>query len=422
MGVTLTLTPTVQPENATNKRVAWKSSNTAVATVANGTITALKAGTSTITATTEDGGKTASCALTVSQNAEPGTAVTGVTLSDTIVWLAPTNTKTLTATVLPANATNKAVTWESANPAAATVLSNGLVTAIANGTVLIYAITQDGGKMASCLVKVGALATSLTLPATATLYLGNRTSQQLTANVQPSNAVNGALTWTSSNTAVATVSGSGLVTAVAEGTTTITATTEDGSKTATCVVTAGLGTVSFATTQTWTVGSQTWSDAVQATGCDKTTFYGGTADCRSNPYGKGDLFSWYAVSSYNYRSKLCPDGWRVPTVQDFIDLDIALGGTGNRSQNNTTLRDAYLNTWGGVYGGYCYSDGKMSQMYFNFYFASYWSQSSSNNVAAYYLYFDYYDPGNNVNDTGGISVNPRSENDKSYGRSLRCVR
>ena len=150
-GNTATLTATVEPDNATNKNVTWSSNNADVATVDNGTVTAVGAGKTTITVTTEDGTKTASCTVTVT------VPVTGVTLSQTqasLYYNRTPNTLTLTATVAPDNATNKDVTWTSSDSTVATVDQNGLVTALARGTAVITATTVDGGKTATCTVTV----------------------------------------------------------------------------------------------------------------------------------------------------------------------------------------------------------------------------------------------------------------------------
>ena len=150
-----TLTATVEPSNATNKNVTWESSNTSVATVdATGEVTAIGAGTATITVTTEDGNKTATCAVTVTAAT---VSVTGVTLSQNeahLYYNRTPNTLTLTATVAPDNATDKTVTWTSSNPSVATV-ENGVVTAVARGTAVITATAADGsGASASCTVTV----------------------------------------------------------------------------------------------------------------------------------------------------------------------------------------------------------------------------------------------------------------------------
>ena len=154
-GSSETLSATITPENATNKTVLWTSSNTAVATVLNGKVTAKSAGTAVITATTADGGYTASCTVTVTEKAPTVISVTGVTLNKSAVSLEEGKTETLTATVLPTNATNKDVTWKSSAPGVASV-SNGVVTALKAGTAVITVTTADGGFTASCTVTVTA--------------------------------------------------------------------------------------------------------------------------------------------------------------------------------------------------------------------------------------------------------------------------
>jgi len=316
------------------------------------------------------------------------------------------DTLRLIATIAPAIATNKTVNWMSTDHTVATVDNNGKVTPVSAGTTDIYAISaQNPEKTAFCTVTVGIPVSSITLNKTADTLVISQTLQ-LTATVLPTNAFDKTVTWMSSNPAVATVN-NGNVTAVSAGTATITAsthTTQNGNKTATCTVTVNLGIVSFATTQTWTVGSQEWSDAVQTTGCSGKTSYNRYVDCRSNPNYKGDLFSWYAVDAW--KDELCPSPWRVPTRQDFIDLDIALGGTGY-DQYSTSQVNKYLNTWGGSYGGYCYSDGSLYNQGSEAY---YWSQSEYSSTYEYYLRF---------NSSGYIY--PQNYSYKSNGFTLRCV-
>ena len=176
------------------------------------------------------------------------------------------------------------------------------------------------------------------------------------------------------------------------------------------------GVISFQTNQTWKITkgkgntiSQEWSDAVTATKCDKTTFLGRNsdkvylADCRSNPDYKGDLFSWEAVKKY--KAVLCPSPWRVPTMQDFVNLDIALYNNGTVHPDDTKYRD---NNWGGVYGGYCSMNGTLNGRGVS---ASYWSQSEFSSTHAYFLYFSSND-----------NVDPQDNDYKYYGRTLRCVK
>ena len=153
-GATVTLTATVTPGNATDKTVTWSTSNEAIATVSGGVVTGVKAGEVTITA--KAGDKSATCTVTVTAAAtEPEVVpVTGVTLNQTTVTLDIDQSITLTATVAPENATNKAVTWASDKTDVATVDANGKVTAVAAGTANITVTTQDGGKTATCVVTV----------------------------------------------------------------------------------------------------------------------------------------------------------------------------------------------------------------------------------------------------------------------------
>ena len=151
-GETANLTATVLPSNATDKSVSWSSSNSGVATVDNnGKVTAVAAGSAVITVTTTDGGKTATCTVTVTNPAVP---VQSVSLNKTELSLNVGESVTLTATVLPENADNKAVTWSSSDAAVATVDSNGKVSAVAAGSAVITVKTTDGEKTATCTVTV----------------------------------------------------------------------------------------------------------------------------------------------------------------------------------------------------------------------------------------------------------------------------
>ena len=224
-GKTVSLSATVSPSNATDKKVTWTSSNTSIATVSNGTVTAKKAGTVTITAKTANG-KTATCKVTVTAKAKV-VAATSVSLNKTSVSVAEGKTVSLSATVSPSNATDKKITWTSSNTSIATV-SNGTVTAKKAGTVTITAKTANG-KTATCKVTVTAKQ-SLKLSAT---KLNMTPGQEL--KLTASNA-KGKLTFNSSNWGVARESSKGGVIAFKPGKSTITVTDADG-KTATCEVT-----------------------------------------------------------------------------------------------------------------------------------------------------------------------------------------
>lgn len=147
IGNTETLTVEVSPADAEDKSVMWTSSNDAVATVNGGIVTAIGEGNATITVETSDGGFTATCSVIV----EPVPVdVTSVVLNETTVNLKVDDTKQLTATITPSNATDKTVTWSSSSDAIATVDANGLVTGVSTGTATITATTNNGSKTATC--------------------------------------------------------------------------------------------------------------------------------------------------------------------------------------------------------------------------------------------------------------------------------
>lgn len=154
VGETVTLTPQITPSNASNKSVAYSSSNEGVATVSDtGVVTAVSNGTAVITVTTVDGNKTATCTVTVNI---PSTIVpvTGVSVSPTSKSLKVGETVQLVATVSPQNATNKSVTYVSSKPSVATVSETGLVTAKVAGTTTITVTTVDGNKTATSTITV----------------------------------------------------------------------------------------------------------------------------------------------------------------------------------------------------------------------------------------------------------------------------
>ena len=220
---TAKLTATVKPDDATTKTATWKSDNEGVAVVDNeGNVTAKAAGTATITATAD--GKSASCKVTV--KGQETVPVASVELNQTTLELKAGNTATLTATVKPENATSKEVTWTSDKPEIAAV-DGGKVTAKAEGTATITA--KAGDKTATCTVtvtKADVKVTQITISGKNTLNVNESTT--LTADVQPGDATNKAVAWTSDSPTVIKVE-NGKVTALMPGQAVIKATAQDGS-------------------------------------------------------------------------------------------------------------------------------------------------------------------------------------------------
>lgn len=232
----------IEPSNATNKNMTWRSGDETVATVsATGLVTAKAIGTTTITVTSEDGGFTDTCNVTVSSFLPAEVSATGVSMDITSALIIAGSTRQITAIIFPFNATNQTVFWSSANESVATVSSTGLVTAKAAGTTTVTVETEDGGFKDICIITVATASvyipvTGVNLNKASTTILTGGTTQ-LTAAVLPSNATIKGVTWKSNNTGVATVSSTGLVTAKASGTALITVTTENGGFSDTCNVT-----------------------------------------------------------------------------------------------------------------------------------------------------------------------------------------
>lgn len=227
-GETFSLVATVLPKDAEYDGVIWASSNASVARVNSGTVTALKEGTATITASA--GGKSSTCTVKVSTKV---VSVTSITLDKTSLSMKVGETETITATVNPDNATDKSVTWGSSDVSVATV-ADGRVTAKKSGTAIITA--KSGSCVAECTVTISVDVESVTLDKT-TLSLAVGEAAQLAATVKPDDATDKNVSWTSSDASVAKVD-NGKVTAVKSGKATITA--KCGGKTAECAVTVAV--------------------------------------------------------------------------------------------------------------------------------------------------------------------------------------
>jgi len=241
-------TSTVKEKNGLTV-VAWASSNTAVATVNSSGVVKAKTVTKdtsvTITATLYDKTKK-TIKLTVKA---PTVKVSGVSLKNASVDVG--KEVTLSASVTPSNATNKAVTWSSSNTKIATVNANGKVKGVKAGTAKITVTTNDGKKVASCNVTVKAPTVKVTGVSLKNASVDVGKEVTLSASVAPSNATNKAVTWSSSNTKIATVNANGKVKGVKAGTAKITVTTNDGKKTASCNVTVKAVAVAVSSTASY---------------------------------------------------------------------------------------------------------------------------------------------------------------------------
>ncbi len=223
------LTATVYPSNATYKTVTWSTGNSSVATVSGGTVTGKGYGTTTITAKTCNG-KTASCKVTVIVEE------TGVKLGSSSIEIEKGKSRTLSATVQPTNAYFKDIIWTSSDTSVATVSENGVITGKNTGTTTITAETHNHNKT-TCKVTVTPRVinpTSITLSKTS-ITMEEYDDRIITATVNPSDATDKTVTWSTSDSMVAEYY-NGRIYSYLPGQATITAKTSNG-KTATCNVT-----------------------------------------------------------------------------------------------------------------------------------------------------------------------------------------
>ena len=228
VGETYQLEALLNPADSTDT-ILYESSNKKIAEVsAGGKITAKGKGSCVIFART-DGGSSAYCNVTVSQQ------VTGLTVSPDSASIEVGEVLELTATITPGNASDKEVTWTSDDPSICTVNEDGEIKGIKGGATLIKCVSEDGDLMAYSMITVIEKVTTITLPETAEVGVGKKL--KLTAVVSGDTASNKKLKWKSSKKSVCTVSKSGTITGKKAGKARIWAKATDGSGVkASCVV------------------------------------------------------------------------------------------------------------------------------------------------------------------------------------------
>lgn len=227
------LNVTFSPNNATDKKVTWKSNNTTIATVdSNGNVTAKSPGTTEIIAVANDGGYVAKCKVTVNAISKE---LKNITLNKTELTLVAGEEETLTVNFDPSYAANQKVTWKSSNEKVA-IVEKGVITAIKPGTAEIKVISDEGKKEVICkLTVIGPPIESIKFKNDKeTVYVGSKTSLE-TISTPESSTINNPI-WTSSDEKVATIK-DGVLTALSKGTTTITVSNEEGTITASTIIT-----------------------------------------------------------------------------------------------------------------------------------------------------------------------------------------
>ena len=244
-GGTARINYVVYPSTATNQSVVFTSNSSYITVYSDGVVNVSNnatAGNYTVTLTTDDGGHTAECIIIVSASSSSDTiAVTGVSLNEHEATMNVNDVRTFGYSILPSNATDKSVYWYSANGNCSVNYDTGEVTARYVGIDYINVVTYDGYYSDSCKITIvdqnsgSSVAVQGVTLSTTNVSINVGEQYTLNATVQPSNATNKNLTWTTSNSSVATVT-SGKVNGVSEGTAYITVTTQDGSYSATCLI------------------------------------------------------------------------------------------------------------------------------------------------------------------------------------------
>lgn len=234
-GGRLTLAAVAQPEGKTDGRLVWSSSDGSVASVdEEGVVSGKSKGETVITVTAVDGGYTAECRVRVYQ------PVTELRMDNRSVTVDTGDDIQLTATILPYDADNKSIVWSSDNPDVADVNGKGVVTGVKAGQTVIRATSEDEGISDFCVVTVNQPVTGVSLSKSELSFSKIGDAEQLVASVQPADATNKELNWSSSDESVAIVS-NGRVLCSGYGSAIVYVTTVDGGYMASCVVTADDG-------------------------------------------------------------------------------------------------------------------------------------------------------------------------------------
>lgn len=253
IGTDTLLKVTALPVDASNGKIVWSSSNTAVATVdEKGRVKAVASGEATVTVSSTDGGARSTSILIRAISSVD--LITNISLTTSSTSIYQGETLALTSAISPSNATYTTLKWESSNPAIAIVSDAGVVTALTKGSVDISVSSTDGSKVTRKI----SLVINEVIPATAIQInalpesLGLGEVKVLGLTIVPANATLAALTWSSNNTAVITVDQAGVITALAGGEATITAQNKAGIKgTVKVIVEEGKINDVFVTTSIW---------------------------------------------------------------------------------------------------------------------------------------------------------------------------
>lgn len=396
-GETAKITATVSPSDATNKNVTWTTDNSSVASVNNGVVTALSAGQATITAITEDGGKTATCSVTVKAKI---ISVVSVSLDKSSIDMLPGATVTIAATVLPSDATDNSVIWSTSDESIAKVV-DGTVTAVSIGKATITVTTVNQGKTASCAVTV--VDASDCYPGTTLkgIKIGNLTWAPVNCGYDAKEHPYGKLyQW-------GRAAGCGY--------------NEFGSPEEPEIQTPLAA--AFTDGLNSKLNDEDFNDYFYTVGGD---WYADASDKKLKAWPMSPSDAGYLESKV---ANPCPEGWRVPTLSELdkliggygtgtgefkgatvVDKDGQLGHYFNGTSTPNQLKQGSTTEYQGVFfpaagfrhgkdGGYLFRDG----------FAYYWASTRTSNGSVMALYFSR---------SSGFFDWP----DRAFGCAVRCVK
>ncbi len=347
VGDSETLHYTLSPNNASIQKVTWSTSNKTVATVSKyGEIKAVGVGNAIIRVVT-DNGKEAICKVTVTKKSsseqpeEEIIEVTSISFESNNIKLKIGSKYNLRSrmTIKPSNATNKKITWTSSNTSIATV-NDGLVTALKAGTVTVTAKSSNG-KTATCTFVISNNSSTQEVEVTSISFESNNINMNVGKSynlksrmtIKPDNATNKTVTWTSSNTSVATVK-DGVVTALKAGTATVTAKSNNG-KTATCtfVIKNSGSTTSDAISSDGTINNK-YFNIVTGSGVNKST-------ALANTKGLNEAIS-YAKKNGIKTIKLTKGTYVVANIvnknETILNAAVQLKSNINFNLNGSTLK------------------------------------------------------------------------------------
>ena len=347
--------------------------------------------------------------------------------------------ETLTATIIPSEANNTALSWSSSNPSVATVSSLGEVTGVARGTATITVTANDGnGAQATCEVEVKQYVTSISLNKTSlSLEIGDEVT--LSVTILPDNANDKSYTWSSSDSSIASVDNSGKVTARANGNATIKATANDGSGVfASCSVVVfeekvdmGIKT-SDGKTLYWSTRNlcesgfvnspeeygdyYAWGETAPKENYSWSTYKFGTSS--SGPFSKYNNSSSYGT--VDNKTVLEPEDdvahvklggkWRMPTDAEWTELRTKCTWTWVMNYNGSGINGRLVKATNGN-SIFLPAAGRGTVLFGAGSFGSYWSSSlyTDGPDSAWFVFFDY------------DHVFRRSDEDRYNGHSVRPV-